>query len=349
MARSLETYNKKRDFAATPEPSGKPERGSKRLRFVIQKHRATRLHYDFRLEADGAMPSWAVPKGPTLVPGERRLAMHVEDHPLAYRTFEGVIPKGQYGAGEVIIWDEGWYELAEGTDPAREIANGKIKFIMHGKKMHGMFTLVKIKPKEGESGDPWLLIKDHDGNDPTHYDVDDYPESVVSGKTIEDIKKESNPKTWQSRPVDPPKKKRARAAAKAEPLPKIKGVELATLIDEPFDSDDWLFEIKWDGYRGICTVDAKGKLTLVSRNGLDLLKQFPDLAGSCRRLRERTDHRRRRDREFGFARAAPIFNVCKNTPNRDIRSPTRRLTCYMPTVATNARSRLKNARPCSNA
>jgi bifunctional non-homologous end joining protein LigD len=210
MARTLETYNKKRDFAATPEPSGKPARGSKRLRFVIQKHRATRLHYDFRLEADGAMPSWAVPKGPTMVPGERRLAMHVEDHPLAYRTFEGVIPNGQYGAGEVIIWDEGWYELAEGTDPGKEIANGKIKFILHGKKLHGMFTLVKIKPKEGEHGDPWLLIKDHDGNDPTHYDIDDYPQSVKSGKTIEDIKKESHPKTWQSRPVDPPKKTRAR-------------------------------------------------------------------------------------------------------------------------------------------
>jgi len=277
MARSLETYNKKRDFAATPEPSGKPERGSKRLRFVIQKHRATRLHYDFRLEADGAMPSWAVPKGPTMVPGERRLAMHVEDHPLAYRTFEGVIPKGQYGAGEVIIWDEGWYELAEGPDPAHEIANGKIKFILHGKKLQGMFTLVKIKPKEGESGDPWLLIKDHDGNDPTHYDIDDYPKSVVSGKTIEDIKKESNPKTWQSRPVEPPKKTRARASAKAEPLPKITGVELATLIDEPFDNDEWLFEIKWDGYRAICTIDAKGKLTLVSRNGLNLLDRFPGI------------------------------------------------------------------------
>ena len=274
---SLATYNKKRDFRATPEPAGKAERTGKRLRFVIQKHRATRLHYDFRLEADGAMPSWAVPKGPTMVPGDRRLAMHVEDHPLAYRTFEGVIPKGQYGAGEVIIWDEGWYELAEGTDPAKEIADGKIKFIMHGKKLTGEFTLVKIKPKEGESGDPWLLIKDHDGNDPTHYDINDYPESVVSGKTIEDIAKEKNPKTWQSRPVDPPKKTRERAAAKAEPLPKIAGVELATLIDEPFDNDDWLFEIKWDGYRAIATIDAKGHLKLESRNGLDLLDRFSGL------------------------------------------------------------------------
>ncbi|HTU71796.1 MAG TPA: non-homologous end-joining DNA ligase [Candidatus Baltobacteraceae bacterium] len=279
MARGLETYNKKRDFTATPEPSGKLARGGKRLRFVIQKHRATRLHYDFRLEAGGAMPSWAVPKGPTLVPGERRLAMHVEDHPLDYRTFEGVIPKGQYGAGEVIVWDEGWYQLAEGTDPVKEIANGKIKFILHGKKLQGMFTLVKMKPREGEHGEPWLLIKDHDEYDRKSYDIDDYPDSAKSGKTIADIQKESNPKTWQSRPKDPPPKRRARASAKADPLPTIKGVELATLIDGPFDDDDWLFEIKWDGYRAICTIDAKGKLTLVSRNGLDLLKQFPPLAG----------------------------------------------------------------------
>jgi bifunctional non-homologous end joining protein LigD len=268
MARSLREYNRKRDFTATPEPSGKPERGGKRLRFVIQKHRASRLHYDFRLEAGGAMPSWAVPKGPTLVPGERRLAMHVEDHPLSYRTFEGVIPDGQYGAGEVIVWDEGWYELAEGTDVVHQIESGKLKFIMHGKKMRGMFTLVKMKPKPGESGDPWLLIKDHDGDDPAKYDIDDYPQSVKTGKTIEDIKKERNPKTWQSsRP------------AKSQALPDITGVELATLVDEPFDDDDWLFEIKWDGYRAICTVDAKGKLSLVSRNGLDLLEKFPDLAG----------------------------------------------------------------------
>ncbi len=208
MPRSLSEYNRKRDFTATPEPSGKPARGGKRLRFVVQKHRATRLHYDFRLEAGGAMPSWAVPKGPTLVPGERRLAMHVEDHPLSYRTFEGVIPKGQYGAGEVIVWDEGWYELAEGTDAVHEIESGKIKFIMHGKKLHGMFTLVRIKAKEGEHGDPWLLIKDHDGNDPTEYDIDDFPESVKSGKTIQDIAGERDPKTWQSRPKDPPAKTR---------------------------------------------------------------------------------------------------------------------------------------------
>jgi bifunctional non-homologous end joining protein LigD len=262
MPRALEVYNRKRDFKATPEPSGKRARGGKRLRFVIQKHRATRLHYDFRLEAGGAMPSWAVPKGPTLVAGERRLAMHVEDHPLDYRTFEGVIPRGQYGAGEVIVWDEGWYELAEGTNPTREIENGKIKFILHGKKMRGMFTLVKIKPKEGESGDPWLLLKDHDDEERKSYDIDDYPESVKTGKKIEAYR--DNAATRR----DPP----------ADPVPKLKSVMLATVVDEPFDSDEWIFELKWDGYRAICTVDAAHRLTLVSRNGLDLLQRFPDLA-----------------------------------------------------------------------
>ena len=277
---SLATYKKKRDFKVTPEPSGVRAKAGARLRFVIQKHDASRLHYDFRLEAAGVLASWAVPKGPTLVPGDRRLAMHVEDHPMNYRDFEGVIPDGQYGAGEVIVWDNGWYELAEGTDAAREIANGKIKFIMHGHKMRGMFTLVRMKPKDGETGDPWLLIKDHDGDDPTHYNVDDYPESVLSGRTLDDIKREKHPKTWQSsKRKDPPKSATARASAKksADPLPRIKSVELATLVEAPFDDDDWLFEIKWDGYRALCTVDGDGKLALVSRNGLDLLPKFPEL------------------------------------------------------------------------
>lgn len=276
---SLDLYKKKRDFDATPEPAGAKTKAGARLRFVVQKHRATRLHYDFRLEADGVLASWAVPKGPTLVPGDRRLAMHVEDHPMAYRDFEGVIPAGQYGAGEVIVWDNGWYKLAEGSDPADEIASGKIKVIMHGKKLKGMFTLVRMKPREGESGDPWLLIKDHDGDDPEHWDPEEHPESVKSGKTLADIKRDPKAKTWQSKPKATASKKPVRGSAKRDPLPKIKGVELATLIDEPFDNSAWLFEIKWDGYRAICTVDEKGTLTLVSRNGIDLLERFPDMAG----------------------------------------------------------------------
>ncbi|MEO6835549.1 MAG: non-homologous end-joining DNA ligase [Candidatus Tumulicola sp.] len=278
---SLETYKKKRDFALTPEPSGKKTAPAKRLRFVVQMHHASRLHYDFRLEADGVLASWAVPKGPTLAPLERRLAMHVEDHPLDYRDFEGNIPAGQYGAGSVIVWDKGTYALAEGDDPAAEIANGKIKFVLSGKKLRGEFTLVKIKGREGEAGDPWLLVKDRDGHTDPKYDPAEHPASVKSGKTLEDIARDPRSKIWNSKP----KSKHATAAklpssrVKRDPLPHLKSVMLATLIDEPFDDDDWLFEIKWDGYRAICTIDEKGVLSLVSRNGLDLLARFPGLSG----------------------------------------------------------------------
>jgi len=266
----LAEYVKKRDFAATPEPHGRKRGASKTLRFVVQKHRATRLHYDFRLEAGGVLASWAVPKGPTLVPApERRLAMKVEDHPYDYRTFEGIIPKGNYGAGEVIVWDEGTYRLAEGTDPAAEIAAGKIKFILRGKKLRGMFTLVKIKPRAGESGDPWLLLKDHDEFDDPDYDPEAHPESARTGKTLADVKASPRAKTWKSN--------RLAANAKA-PVPKDVAPMLSTSIDEPFDGDEWLFEVKWDGYRAIASIAADGTVTMTSRNGLDLLARFPDLS-----------------------------------------------------------------------
>ena len=186
-AEPLAEYERKRDFTATPEPKGTKRSASTASRFVVQKHHATRLHYDFRLEAGGVLASWAIPKGPSLDTHERRLAMHVEDHPYDYRTFEGIIPKGNYGAGEVIVWDEGTYKLAEGDDPVAEIAKGKIKFILRGKKLHGMFTLVKIKSPAGESGEPWLLIKDRDEFVDPSYDVNDHPESAKTGKTLDDI------------------------------------------------------------------------------------------------------------------------------------------------------------------
>jgi bifunctional non-homologous end joining protein LigD len=275
---SLELYNKKRDFKETPEPSGKKARSAQKLRFVVQMHHASRLHYDFRLEADGVLASWAVPKGPTLKPLDRRLAMHVEDHPMDYRTFEGNIPAKQYGAGSVIVWDEGTYELAEGDDPATEIANGKIKFIMQGHKLNGEFTLVKIKAREGEHGEPWLLLKDRDQYADEKYDPADHPESVKTGKTLDDVASDAKAKIWNSKPkathAAAPKRP---ARVKRDPLPKLKSVMLATLVEEPFDDDDWLFEIKWDGYRAICTVDEKGTLTLQSRNDIDLLARFPAL------------------------------------------------------------------------
>jgi bifunctional non-homologous end joining protein LigD len=278
---SLQRYHQKRDFKETPEPRGSKSQRSKRLRFVIQKHRATRLHYDFRLEADGVLKSWAVPKGPSFDPKERRLAMHVEDHPMDYRSFEGIIPKGNYGAGEVIVWDEGTYELSEGTDPAAEIGKGKIKFIMHGKKMHGEFTLVRIKGRGGESGDPWLLIKDHDEYVDPDYDVAEDNKSVKTGRTVESYADDPKAPHWisdkQSASAKRAAAKKAVSRAKRDPIPHIKTPMLATLVDEPFDDEDWLFEIKWDGYRAICTVYEDGRMELVSRNGLDFLGKFPEL------------------------------------------------------------------------
>jgi bifunctional non-homologous end joining protein LigD len=248
------------------------------LRFVVQMHHASRLHYDFRLEADGVLASWAIPKGPTLAPGDRRLAMHVEDHPLDYRDFEGNIPEGQYGAGSVIVWDRGTYTLAEGDDPGDEIAHGKIKFVLHGKKLNGEFTLVKIKQREGEHGEPWLLIKDRDAYADARYDPAEHPKSVKSGKTLDDVAADPRAKTWQSKPsARHATAPRRHSSAKRDPLPRLKSVMLATLASGPFDDPQWLFEIKWDGYRAICTVNDKGEFSLVSRNGLDMLHRFPDL------------------------------------------------------------------------
>jgi bifunctional non-homologous end joining protein LigD len=278
-AEPLAEYVRKRDFAATPEPKGSKRSASTALRFVVQKHHASRLHYDFRLEAGGVLASWAIPKGPTLNTRERRLAMHVEDHPYDYRTFEGIIPGGNYGAGEVIVWDEGTYTLAEGTDPVAEIAKGKIKFILDGKKLHGMFTLVKIKGKGGEGGEPWLLIKDKDEFVDPDYDVNAHPESAKTGKTLDDIAGSKTAKQWQSNRAAAPAKKRAPAKrAKVDPLPRNPTPMLATLVDAPFDDPAWLFEVKWDGYRAIASIDAEGKVALTSRNGLDLLKRFHELS-----------------------------------------------------------------------
>ncbi|MGC4231694.1 MAG: DNA polymerase ligase N-terminal domain-containing protein [Niabella sp.] len=164
---ALSTYKSKRNFGSTSEPAGKVKKGSKQLRFVVQRHAASRLHYDFRLEMEGVLKSWAVPKGPSLNPADKRLAMMVEDHPYDYRHFEGTIPEGNYGAGEVEIWDEGPYEALqkdthkkEETVLLNELKNGSIKFILHGKKLKGEFALVKMRTED--PGNAWLLIKHKD-------------------------------------------------------------------------------------------------------------------------------------------------------------------------------------------
>src|SRR3954468_24288813 len=180
MADALTTYRQKRDFAIKPEPRGATAKRGDALTFVIQKHAASRLHYDFRLELDGTLKSWAVPKGPSYDPRIRRMAVHVEDHPLSYASFEGVIPKGQYGAGTVIVWDRGtWVPVG---DPQKGYREGKLKFELHGEKLRGRWTLVRINNRKDERQEPWLLIKEHDEEErpASEYDVTEaLPDSVV--------------------------------------------------------------------------------------------------------------------------------------------------------------------------
>src|SRR5215472_4159902 len=195
---SIRTYNKKRDFSRTPEPAGK-KAASKAgpLRYVVQMHSATRLHYDFRLEADGVLKSWAVPKGPSLDPDDKRLAVQVEDHPVSYGGFEGIIPKGNYGAGEVILWDRGKYMPRVPGSISRQIAAGELKFVLLGEKLRGGFTLVRIHAKDG-ADNAWLLIKEDDKFVDRRWSAAAHDESVKSGKTLADMKKSSHVRKWIS-------------------------------------------------------------------------------------------------------------------------------------------------------
>jgi bifunctional non-homologous end joining protein LigD len=198
VSHSIARYNRKRDFGQTPEPEGKVEKRSGRSRrFVIQKHRATALHYDFRLEAGGVLKSWAVPKGPSLDPADKRLAMQVEDHPLSYSTFEGIIPKGNYGAGEVIVWDRGTYRSIGDADPVKAIETGEIKFTLRGKKLRGGFTLVKMRARDGAEN-AWLLIKERDEFVDRRWRASAHEESVKSGRTLADLKKATRVRRWTS-------------------------------------------------------------------------------------------------------------------------------------------------------
>jgi bifunctional non-homologous end joining protein LigD len=209
---ALEEYKRKRKFEQTPEPPPKLE-GKTGHRFVVQKHDATRLHYDFRLEMEGVLKSWAVPKGPSLDPADKRLAMQVEDHPVSYFDFEGTIPENNYGAGTVMVWDVGtWQPLApvpvEGkyvpgteAEAAAMLAKGDLKFRLDGKKLKGDFALVKMKGRRpGSKGNEWLLIKKHDDHDVEGYDIDEYDESVLSKRGLAEIAGDSGSKEWRSRP-----------------------------------------------------------------------------------------------------------------------------------------------------
>ena len=302
---SLALYKRKRSFEKTPEPAGRKSTSSKQgLRFVIQKHDASRLHYDFRLELEGVLKSWAVPKGPSLNPEDKRLAMMVEHHPYEYRSFEGIIPAGNYGAGTVIVWDEGTYEPAEpvtGTKQQeksllKQLHEGNLKFRLKGKKLNGEFALVHIKGKEGNA---WLLIKKKDKY-ASITDITKKDKSVQSGKTLEQVGGSKNSRQWgklktlepaakiaQPSKVkntgiakkkvhkDPEDKEVKELLQKAKRAPYDTNIKpmLASLTEEAFDSGDWIFEIKWDGYRAIAGI-KQGKVELQSRNNLSFTKKY---------------------------------------------------------------------------
>ncbi|WP_105439603.1 DNA ligase D [Neorhizobium sp. T25_13] len=287
---ALETYNQKRNFKASPEPQGKVSGRKAKASgnsFVIQKHDATRLHYDFRLEMDGVLKSWAVTRGPSFVPGEKRLAVHVEDHPLDYGGFEGMIPKGNYGAGAVLLWDRGSWEPI--GDPHKAYRKGHLEFELKGEKLEGRWHLIRMAPRPGEKRENWLLVKGEDEFARAEGDkdiLDEMPLSVKSGRTLDEI--------WGRKPPAAKNTAKPKAKAKSDPEPeksdiaasKIKGArkaklpdfvepQLATLVKSAPSGKRWVHEIKLDGYRLQARVE-NGKIKLLTRTGLDWTHKFGD-------------------------------------------------------------------------
>lgn len=268
----LVEYNRKRDFKKTTEPAGGTVKDAGGM-FVVQKHAATRLHYDFRLEHNGVLMSWAVPQGPSLDPAVKRLAMRTENHPIEYGSFEGVIPKGEYGAGSVIIWDTGKVKWL--LDPDEGMAKGELKFVLAGERLMGEFHMVKIKPREGERGNPWLLFKSKDAfagkEDPVARSVT----SVVSGRTIEDVRS-GGARVWSKGGERAPKAAKPPKWAFVEPM-------LATRSEKAPASDAWIHEIKYDGYRIQAAVSGDS-VRLYTRTGLDWTGKFQSVADALAAL-----------------------------------------------------------------
>jgi bifunctional non-homologous end joining protein LigD len=284
----LTEYRRKRDFATTAEPAGGKESTATGglSRFVVQKHAASRLHYDFRLEIDGVLASWAVPKGPSLDPADKRLAVHVEDHPVEYFDFEGTIPKGEYGGGTVMVWDWGGVRWLPphgsgsagapglGDDPQAMVGKGDIKFELYGRKLQGVFALVG-----GRRGNDWLLIKKRDEAATPGEEVTRFDRSVLSGRTMDEIAAAAG-RVWHSKEsgkgasggdgfVDLARAERVRMPATLEPM-------MAHPGDRPFNDPKWVFEPKMDGFRILALV-RDGKVRLLSRRGGDATRQFPEL------------------------------------------------------------------------
>ncbi|HET7717368.1 MAG TPA: DNA ligase D [Bauldia sp.] len=283
MADSLREYRQKRDFTRTAEPSGEETRRKPGgYRYLIQKHAATRLHFDFRLELDGVLLSWAIPNGPSLNPKDKRLAVRTEDHPLDYGDFEGTIPKGEYGGGTVMLWDEGTWEPV--GDPEAALAKGDFKFILHGERLKGKWVLVRMRKKPGDRSrhENWLLIKERDQyvTEEKKPIVERVTNSVRTGRTMDQIAagnvewlksgmsiKKPDPKTAKDRV--------STSGPKASP-PKFVAPQLATLVDAPPEGDEWIHEIKYDGYRVLAAIGG-GEARLYTRRGLDWTGKFRPL------------------------------------------------------------------------
>jgi bifunctional non-homologous end joining protein LigD len=280
----LKEYTAKRVFEKTPEPKPAERAYENRLRFVVHKHAARALHYDLRLELEGVLKSWAVPRGPTLDPSLKRLAVMVEDHPLDYKDFEGVIPEGNYGAGSVIIWDKGVYHHPSTKDEKENeklllagLGKGDLKFVLEGEKLHGEFALVKTR-KDGKS---WLLLKKKDRN-AAKGDILKENRSVVSQKTLAEMLEAGAGKSFIQRKTNQIRLHEAMENedledAPIEPMPHGIKPMLATPVEKPFDHPDWIFEVKWDGYRAIAEI-RKGRVSLHSRNLISFDDKFTPIA-----------------------------------------------------------------------
>src|SRR5437588_8444211 len=277
----IATYNRKRDFAKTREPRGRKLKG-KGDTFVVQKHEASRLHWDFRLELNGVLKSWAVPKGPSLDPDEKRLAMRTEDHPLDYGGFEGTIPKGEYGGGTVMLWDQGRWVPEPSKDPSKTIEEGHLHFTLEGERMKGEWVMFRLKPRPGEKAEPWMLKKvTDDFADPADGDalVENEVTSVTTGRTMAEIA--AGEDVWRSNRGGQ-KGGRGKRKASAAP-PRFQAPQLATLVDEVPTGESWIHEYKYDGYRLLLAV-GDGVATAWTRKGLDWSDKFKALVKASVRL-----------------------------------------------------------------
>ncbi len=258
MMDKLNIYNEKRNFDRTLEPAGIAEAEKEGLRFVVQHHMARKEHYDFRLEWGGVLLSWAVPKGPSYNTNDKRLAVHVEDHPLEYRNFEGTIPKGEYGGGVVMIWDEGYWEPYGDVDDG--LRDGSLKLALKGKRLRGKWALVRLKAKEGDSKDNWLLLKEKDEFAKATDGISEFTTSIRTGRTMTEIEKGEEERFTKN------------------PFNNVE-VQLAKLVKTIPESEDWLFELKYDGYRILSFIEGSN-VRLVTRNGNDYTRRFQDIAYS---------------------------------------------------------------------